>query len=157
MGCGDCAVSEDVLLQKWDGKLIGSDSHSEEFLATISNGEVVRCEIVRPRNERHHRLAFALMREVFKNQSMYATFQCFYDAIKMATGCFDTYYVQDFDGVYRETRRMRSLAWHMMDQTEFEEWWNKLLDVILKYILPATARADLEKRVYDMLGERGPE
>lgn len=155
-------MSEDVLLSvahsyagfgRPDGvTLHPSDTNSYEVLNAMQNGELVRCEISRPRNARHHRLAFALMREVFKNQTMYSTFENMYDMLKYATGHFDMFVMPGGEKVIRP----RSLAWHMMDQAEFEQWWDKFLDVILNKILPATKRADLEQRVYEMLGEVTP-
>lgn len=155
-------MSEDVLLGVHKSIAFGakdgitlhpSDTASYEALSGMQDGEIVRCEISRPRNARHHRLAFALMKEVFKNQTMYSTFENMYDMLKYATGHFDMFVMPGGEKVIRP----RSLAWHMMDQTEFQQWWDKFLDVILNKIIPATKRADLEKRIYEMLGERGPE
>ena len=134
-------------------RLVPSDANSAEVLGDLAAGEIVRCKIERPRNAKHHRLAFALMKEVYKNQKLYSTFEIMYDALKVATGHFDLFVLPGGEKVLRP----RSLAWHLMDQTEFEHWWSKFLDVILNQILPATNKAALEKHIYDMLGERGPE
>lgn len=154
-------MSEDVLLTVQKNHAGGvrdavvlapSDMNSYDVVSAMTEGEVVRCEISRPRNARHHRLAFALLKEVYKNQQIYSTFENMYDAIKIATGLFDMFVLPGGERVFRT----RSLAWHMMDQSEFNEWWDKFLNVILNHIIPATKRADLEQRVYEMLGETTP-
>lgn len=130
-----------------------SDSHSYDVLAAMPDKEVVRCEISRPRNRRHHNLAQALISEIYKNQTMFATRETMVDAIKIAIGHYDAF----TNVLGKEVVRPRSIAWHMMDQTEFEEWWHKFLGVILTNILPHANNTELEKHIYHMLGERGPD
>ena len=154
-------MSEDLLLVFYrnkatgakDGLILGpSDENSYNVLDKMQNGEIVRCEVSRPRNERHHRLAFKLMKEVYKNQNLYSTFETMYDAFKIATGHFDMFIMPSGEKVIRT----RSLAWHMMDQTEFQQWWEKLLEFLTQKVIPSLNRKDLEQHVYEMLGGPTP-
>lgn len=151
-------MSDDILLQLvrsgfgGDSTLIATDTYAHEVLDGMPNMEIVRCEISRPRNRRHHNLAMGLLRIVFENQMEYATLETMLDHIKIIIGHYDAYTLKDGTKV----AKLRSIAWHEMDQAEFEEWWDKFLVVILDSILPGTKRPDLEQRVYEMLGEITP-
>lgn len=149
-------MAEDALLAKRNGGLFPTDVVSDEVIGKIPQGVVVKCEIVRPRNERHHRLAMALLKKVFstvQDFDTFPTFKIFYDHLKVNVGCCDWYTAPD------GTRYAipRSWAWHMMDQAEFQENW----DVVMKYVttvyLPGVDNAVLEQEVYEMLGGPTPQ
>ena len=149
-------MAEDVLLAKKGSGLFPTDADSAEALEKIKSGEVVRCEIVRPRNARHHRLAMALLQEVFKHVqdfNTYPSFKIFYDNLKVGVGCCDWYKTPEG----HEYAVPRSWAWHMMGQEEFQQNWDVVLKYITTRLLPGVSNADLEKRVYQILGGPWPE
>ena len=41
----------------------------------------------------------------------------------------------------------KSISFSMMDEIEFEDLYNKVIDVILKYFLIGTKKADLEEEI----------
>lgn len=139
----------DVLLVREGTRLAAKDSISADMIAELKNGECYVCTIRRPRNPRHHRLAWGLFDLVFRNQTTYATTQELVAAIKIATGHFDT--GRTVDGL--PWVQPKSIRYASMDQQSFNEWWNKALDVIITKILPAVDKVDLEQQVMEMVGK----
>jgi Protein of unknown function (DUF1367) len=137
----------DVLMVKEKGRLVPADSLSADAIATIREKEYVTAVIRRPRNPGHHRKLWALLTVVFEAQSAFATTYDLLNAIKIATGLFDT--GKTVDGIPWVSPG--SIAFASMDQTRFEEWYRKAVDVILTKIIPNTQKADLEQQVHAIL------
>ena len=132
--------------------LFATDPVGIDTLREIGMGEMVRCQITRPRNVKHHRMFFALMQVVFQAQTHFATLEGMLDAIKIATGHFEE--IKGLDGCLYI--KPKSIAFANMGQDSFKEFYNKALDLILTKILPMTDREDLEQAVFDILREPGP-
>lgn len=132
--------------------LAASDAVGSEDISKIPLGEEVFVKITRPRNPRHHRLAFALLNVVFDAQDRYATLDGMLDAIKVAVGHCDER--TTLDGKLFIVPR--SISFSAMDQTAFKQFYDKMLKVVLENILPHTHKEDLEQQIYNILGERGP-
>ncbi len=133
--------------------LRGADQLAIDALAKMQDGEVTHLKITRPRNVRHHRKAFALLNLVFEAQEQYATLEDMLDDIKIALGHCRIFY--GMGGAQRIIPS--SISFSAMDQTSFEEFYRRMVDLILTKILPHANRADLEQRIFEILGERGPE
>jgi heterodisulfide reductase subunit C len=146
-------MAEDVLLIKSGFGLLPSDMMSGEFIATLSEGEVVECTIKRPRNVRHLRMFMALRDEVFKAQTFYATKEEVLLVIKDGIGYTRKVVKRNGDII---TEPM-SIAFNKMDQTAFNQFFDKALELICTEILPRMNKVDLEKRVYEILGGPGPD
>lgn len=132
--------------------LVPTDARGIEVIHEIGTNEEVRCVITRPRNLKHHRKFFALIGVVFKAQGFYATQENMLDDIKLAIGHSRQFI--GHDGLIRIIPN--SISFANMDQSEFEQFYNKAVEFILSKILPAVDKADLEQQVYDVLGEPGP-
>jgi hypothetical protein len=137
----------DVLMVKEKGRLVPADSLSAEAIASIGDKEYVTATIRRPRNPAHHRKLWALLTVVFEAQSVFATTYDLLNAIKIATGLFDT--GRTVEGI--PWVAPGSIAFASMDQNRFEEWYRKAVDVILTKIIPNTQKADLEQQVHAIL------
>ena len=152
----------DVILQKritasvveagFSGALYPTDMNSIDALNDIAQDEQVRCVITRPRNLKHHRKFFKMIEIVYKQQSFYATEPDMLDDIKICVGHSRTFIGKD--GAVRTVPL--SISFAKMDQTAFEQFYNKFVKFILEQVLPGVDSKDLEQRVYDMLGEPGP-
>lgn len=139
----------DVLLIREGYKLGAADPISAEAIAGIKAHETVTASIRRPRNGKHHRKLFALLKVVFDNQSTFATTEQLLDALKMATGYFDI--CKTVDGM--PYARTKSISFASMCQSEFEEFYNKVVDVIVTKVLPNTDKDDLEAQVMEIIGD----
>lgn len=135
-----------VMLRKHAGALKAADDASAETLAGIKMGEVVSCELKRPRNLQMLRLFWALMQKVAENQTHYADAEQVCAAFKIATGHCD--YVQTSHGMVGVPK---SISFAKMDQTEFREFFNKALDYLTAHVIPGLDRAQLEREVNDMI------
>lgn len=143
-------MAQDVLLIREGNRLGAYDALSAEAISNINLHEIVTASIRRPRNEKHHRKLFALLKVVFENQSLFATTEELLGALKLATGLFDT--GKTIEGV--PYARPKSISFAAMDQHRFEQWYDKAVNVILTKILPNTDRTDLEAQVLEILGEQ---
>jgi hypothetical protein len=140
-----CAM--EVLLVKEGQKLGAADSLSAEALDSIKKGETVTASIRRPRNIKHHRKLWALLTVVFEAQSQFATTQDLLGALKIATGLFET--GQTVDKMPYIVPK--SISFASMAQTEFEQWYERALEIILTRILPGINRDELTDRVNDII------
>lgn len=137
----------EVLLVKEGNHLAAADSLSAETLEGIKKGETVTASIRRPRNLKHHRLLFALLEAVFEHQSQYATVQDLLSALKIATGYFDT--GSTVDGLPFVVPK--SISFASMGRHEFEQWYERVLEIILTRILPGINRDELVDQVNDII------
>ena len=135
-----------VMLRKHAGALKAADEASAEALAGIKMGEVVSCQIKRPRNLAHHRLFWALMQKVAENQSHYADAEQVCAAFKIATGHCD--YVQTSHGMVGIPK---SISFSKMSQEEFRAFFNKALDYLTTHVIPGLDSKTLEREVNDMI------
>ncbi|MXV39372.1 DUF1367 family protein [Flavobacteriaceae bacterium Ap0902] len=85
-------------------------------------------EVKRPRNIKFHRKFFALINMVFENQEHYTNVDHLRKDLTIASGYYDTWF--DFNGV--EQIEAKSIAFHKMNEDEFAELYNRVLDVIVE-------------------------
>ena len=133
--------------------LEATDIAGIEAIASLSHDELVTVRVTRPRNIKHHRLFFGLLNLVFRSQNYYATSEHMLDDIKEAVGHYEVV-PSKFGGT---RRRPKSINFNSMDQTAFNEFYEKAMHFILTEILPRMDRADLEQRVYEILGGPTPQ
>lgn len=135
-----------------NGHYIPAYDSDKEKSDSISPGEIVACKVRRPRNILHHRKYFALLKLTMSNlpehlEEAIRSDEDLLTEIKMQLG-------------YREKRRSlggaeyyvpKSISFLKMDQDEFNDFYSRSLDLILKYILPGCERADLEQELASFL------
>ncbi len=135
------------------GKISFADPRSAELWADLPRGKVLRAKVQQPRNIAHHRKYWALIALVFENQQsgVFATQEALSDGIKLGIGHTD-------DVVNAETGQMQStpasIAFDKMDQAEFEQFYDRAVDLICRRIIPGLGRADLEREVNEILAGR---
>lgn len=129
------------------GKLVPADEASRDLLAKLKTGAVVQVEVRRKRNIQHHRKFFALANIVLNNQEHYENLDHLIVALKYAAGHCDM--VPAKDGTLIPLAR--SIAFHKMDQTEFEAFYEKCLDIVAKYFLPGVETDALRAEVEEFL------
>jgi len=117
------------MLMRHDGTyLIPSSAESVEAYEKLKEGEYT-VEVRKARNPGHHRKGFKLLHLAFENQEKYDTFEHFVTEIKLQCGWYEEHVTLGGKTIYQP----KSLSFADMDQTEFEEFYNKALRVLTKY------------------------
>lgn len=110
-------------------------------------GSVVKVKITRPRNVMHHRKFYALMNLIFKNQEHYETLDDLVNIIKIATGHCHVYRKKNGDALPVP----RSIAFHNMDQTQFDDFYAKVIRLVRENIIPGLDDAALRSEIEDLV------
>lgn len=141
-------MATDVMLVCENRRLVAADPMSLEALDGMREGEIVSAKITRPRNVRHHRKFFALLGIVFEAQDRYPTMEHLLDAIKIAIGHYDTIQLTKTKTVIKT----KSISFASMDQAAFEQFYDRVVRLIVTKILPGTDSAELEQQVLEIIG-----
>ena len=136
-----------IFCKKVNGVLAPLDDHDREALKKIRAGQIVQVEYKQPRNVQFHRKFFALMNLVFENQDRYEQFQYFLNEIKFRVGHADQ---QIIDGHVVFTPR--SISFPAMDNTSFETFYSRAIDVVLAHFLQGMTAEDLDRYVQEIIG-----
>lgn len=148
-------MSEPLLFTRSLAGLVPDDDRTREALGKIRMGELVRVDMKRTRNGKHHRLFWALMTLVYQNlpedtAALYRNVDQFVAAVKIAAGHYEE--VTTPGGV---THRLpKSISFSKMDQTAFDQFFNDVCDLIIKHFLPGVTSQELKNEVGNMVGTR---
>lgn len=133
------------------GKLSPVDPYSAETWAELPRGKVLGASIAQKRNVDHHRKFFALLNVVHPNQEAYPTIDGLLDGIKLAIG-------HTREAINAETGEHvfapASIAFDKMDQDQFEQFYDRAVDLICRRIIPGLGRSDLEREVNEIIAGR---
>jgi hypothetical protein len=110
-------------------------------------GDILRADIVKPRNGGLHRKAFSLLK-VLHPHTDYASIETLRQAMTLGAGYVDTV-VNPMTG--NASFVPRSWSFKGMDDMEFEAFYNRLIDVALK-LLPGSTRDDWEAAEREIIG-----
>lgn len=115
----------------------------------LKMGDIVRCQIKRPRNLRFHKKFFALLSLTYDNIPHdvaellgISSKEGMLDTIKLALDHYDTYEIGG-----KTLLRLRSIAFDKMDDTEFETFYVRTVDFILHHLLPGLDQKTLEEEI----------
>jgi hypothetical protein len=136
----------ELMLRKTLGSLRANDRATEESLAKINEGTMVKCKITQPRNIKFHNKFFALLNTVYENTE-FKSVENLLDAVKVGAG---HYQVEIVGGV--EKKIAQSISWGKMDETSFNVFYDRAVDFIISDIIPGVAKGDLEREVFEILG-----
>ena len=141
-------MSTTLLMHKtMGGSLAPVDDAGRATVAKLGKGEIVAITMRRPRNIGHHRKLFALLSLIHENQSRYPTVEDLLDAIKVHIGHCTTLKLKDGREVYVP----KSISFANMDQSAFEQFWDRIVDVVTTQIIPGLSRVDLERELMDLV------
>lgn len=138
------------LIRKMD-MLVPANEQSLEALRKMKAGEWFRAEVKLPRNVKHHRKYFALLNAVFPHQTQWPTLKSFQRQMKKALGHGE--WIVSGDGKHKDFIE-ESISFASMDQAEFEQFYERAVEIILTRILPAVAREDLDRQVAEIMEGR---
>jgi hypothetical protein len=142
-------VATELLIQRDGNRLVAADPYSLDALQGLPKGQTLNVTIKRPRNVKHHRKFFALLGIVYDAQSRYPTTDHLLNAIKIAIGHYDLVPLTKKHTVIQT----RSISFASMDQAAFEQFYDRVILVIVKDILPGVQAKELEAQVLDIIGE----
>ena len=132
-----CQVTAQGLVPMYD-----SDYDEKQRLKI---GEKVLCEVTKPRNYEFHKKFFALVRLAYQNlperlQSMLniSSEDDMLTCLKLDVGLASIIYQGG-----RQLIKVGSISFSSMDDTEFETFYQKCVDVILTKYLRGTSRQEL--------------
>lgn len=129
------------------GRLEPVDEAGRDVLARVAPGTVLRVEMKRPRNLGHHRKFWALISLIYQNQTHYKSPEALCDVVKVLAG----YAVVTRGKGGREIHIPKSISFSAMDQTEFDQFWDRVVKVVCEQIIPGLSRADLERELLDLV------
>ena len=122
----------------------------------LDPGEMIRFEVVFPRNSRFHRKLFALLNVGFdawepprkhkthKGMPIVKNFEAFREEVTIIAG----FYEQTFDLNGRMKLVAKSISFAKMDEVEFEQFYGAVADVILSRVLTSyLGRRELDEVV----------
>lgn len=141
-------MAQPIFFRKDIGKLVPADDAAQAVLSKIKLGAEVQVDIRRPRNTRHHRKLWALANIVADNQEHYETPEQVVAALKAATGHCDWFPMKDGEHMVAIPK---SIAFHKMDQTEFETFYDRCIQVVAKHFLPGVESDALRAEVEEFL------
>lgn len=141
-----------LVFAKQLGSLRPVDPAGEEALRKIGNGQLVQVEIKRPRNLAHHRKFWALMSLVHDNldHDRYPTVEDLVAAVKLLTGHRRLIELPGGEHCFIPD----SIAFRNLDQAGFEQFYDRVLDLIAKRFLPGVTSEELRAEVENLIGIR---
>jgi len=143
-------MASELWLVRRMGHLVPANAQSAEALDGLKEGEWYLASVRKPRNVKHTRKYFALLDAIFPHQKMWPTRASFKLQMKKALGLGE--WVTSADG--RKEFIEGSISFASMKQDEFEEFYDRALDVIQMRVLPGIDRADVEREINDILKGR---
>lgn len=144
----------EVFIVKSLGVLKPYTAEDADLIRSMREGEVYRAKVSMPRNVKFHRKYFSLLSLVYDNLPEHLPLQSIDGKpirvrsvedllwhIKMQLG----HYERRMTLGGRVTYEAKSISFAAMDEAEFSEFYDRSLDVILRYFLPETNREELEE------------
>lgn len=135
-----------------DGFAFRAELDRQSVAERFGVGALCRAELSKPRSGRHHRWFWALIRATWEQQQHYATPEALLLGIKFRLGYVDELVLHDGEIVMTP----QSIAYDKMDQGDFKQFVDRVLDLIIAEIIPgldAAGKAGLLKRVDQLLGK----
>jgi hypothetical protein len=135
---------------KRKGALVPGDARALAAFNKMKEEASYLVNLNRPRNISHHRKLFALLDLVQDNTEKWPTVETLLDDLKIATGLFETR-INVVTGIPYVVAK--SISFASMTQDEFEQWFDRAVDLMCKQVLDMS-RDDLLAEIGDILAGR---
>lgn len=124
-------------------------------LRHVRVGDIVTCDVVKPRNGARHRWFWAYITTVHQNLSdafvaRWPRPENLVRALKLATGWYDEQWKLNGDVI----QTPKSIAFHNMDETEFAAFCESCVDLANKYLIPGVDKEALRQEIEAEAKER---
>ena len=142
---------EKVFLRRTPQGFVPAYDRDVDLLSHIPVGAIVSTRPKRPRRIRRHRWWWALLNRVADSHPFYSRAEQVLTHLKMRTGWVDATTLvngEDVQVIYTP----RSISFDAMDETEFAQFIDRALDVVVHELLPGVDREELRREIEAMLG-----
>jgi len=117
------------MIRKLNNTLACAYNSDYDKLVKIKPNEMVEVEIIKKRNINFHKKFFALLNMVFDNQEQYSNLDHLRHDLIIEAGFYEIRH-----GLHgEELKEAKSISFASMDEIEFSELYNRVIDVIVKY------------------------
>ena len=117
----------DLYLTRTLTGLAASDDAGREILRRIKVGSVVKAEIVRPRNLRHHRQFFALLNLVWSSAGDWPSVEDLLIELKLKLGITRDVIIRESGEVVKV---LGSISFANMDQSQFDAFYERAVTAL---------------------------
>ena len=145
-----------VLIKAQGGFLIPADEQSAQALQRVKTGEAIRVSATKIRNVLFHRKFFALLNLAYdswepmaeyKGEKAQKNFEQFRNDVVCLAGYHET--TVTLRGDVRV--KAKSISFARMQEDEFQELYNSVINVILSRILKNYSKPDLENVINQLI------
>ena len=118
-----------MLVKNLAGQIIPAHDIDKDRLKRFKAGEPFMADVTKPRNLAFHKKFFALLNMVYSNQEIYTNMEHLRNDLTIESGYFEV-----GTNIYGEVvKRPVSISFAAMDDLQFGEFYNKVIDTIVKY------------------------
>jgi hypothetical protein len=138
-----------VYLTRTATGLVAHDDEARDALRKLKIGQVVRADIIRPRNVQYHRRFFGMLNVVWQCCGDWKDSEELLRELKFRAGLVDKQKVIDraTGEVLAEIVTPRSIAFHNMDEDEFRAFVETAIRVICEEMVPGLESSVLREEV----------
>lgn len=101
-----------------------------ELAKKVPLNEPITFDWSKPRNLRFHKKFFALLNMVYENQEQYNNIEHLRKDLTISAGYYDLRF--NIEGV--KVQEAKSISFAKMDELEFSEFYNRIVDVVVKWL-----------------------
>jgi len=101
-----------------------------ELAKKVPLNEPIVFEWSKPRNLKFHKKFFALLNMIYENQEQYNNIEHLRKDLTISAGYYDLRF--NIEGV--EVQEAKSISFAKMDDNEFSEFYNRIVDVVVKWL-----------------------
>lgn len=114
-------------MQKQDDVLMPFDAEAVDYVNRIKDGEILTCEVKRPRNPLYHNRAFACLHEMHDMIETELSFEHFRRFLIIKAGYFTTIGKVSINGDTQVAVEADSLSFESMSQDKFYQCFQDIL------------------------------
>jgi hypothetical protein len=118
---GDGGIGQGIILEP-------ASAQDETAFESLRVGTQYKCDLRKARNPDHHRKGFALIKLILDSQEKYTNIEDLLTELKLKVGWYREHVRSNGELVYIP----KSISFADMDQTEFEEFYERVMDIALQ-------------------------
>lgn len=142
----------ECLMTKTLSGLAANDEAAATVLKRLKVGDVVRVDVVRPRNLSAHRRWFALVNLIYQNSDEYPSPDVVHGMLK----CLSGHATPVTNKATGETYLIpNSISFSSLDEDAFQEVWSRAVKAVCEKILPGVTDAEIEAEIRQICGMGG--
>lgn len=129
--------------------LAAQDDAARAYLRKLKLGDVVRCDVIRPRSVKYHRRFFGMLNTVWQACGDWQTVDELLVELKFRAGLVDRQRVVDkaTGEVLAEIIKPRSISFAAMSDDEFREFVDRCIAIICTEMIPGLDDSVLREEV----------